>query len=214
MNIATRLWNFTEHVSAERRQRLLAINSFDKIVERIACGNVDYFTAEPRQTYTRAFFRICVSEPDYDAFFNSPNGYRAQYCFSEENGEKQNRKLIDAVTPMCLEFYKRHAQREFPTEKVLASLRGVDAKAWITESDIPDVDEIHINYRPWVAKAKTSTKGPVADQAARAGASVGVLAPVGTHIEIKGGWLKPPGDEWLDSNKAFRAREIRDYGFA
>jgi len=110
-------------------------------------------------------------------------------------------------------IYKRHAQREFPTEKVLKSLRGVDAKAWITESDIPDADEIHINYGPWVAKAKASTKGPVVDQAARAGASVGVLAPVGTHIEIKGGWLTPPGDEWRDSKKALRAQEIRDYGF-
>ena len=213
MNIATTLWNFTEHVPVERRQRLFAIKSFDEIIERIVHGNVDYFTAEPWQTYTRAFFRICVNEPDYDAFFNSPNGYRAQYCFSAENGEKQNRKLIDAVTPMCLEFYKGHAQREFPTEKVLASLRGVDAKAWITESDIPDVDEIHINYGPWVAKAKAATKGSVADQAARAGASVGILAPVGTHIEIKGGWLTLQGNEWRDPKKTFRAQEIRDYGF-
>ncbi|MBI5462119.1 MAG: hypothetical protein HY941_08060 [Gammaproteobacteria bacterium] len=213
MNSGTSLWNFTELVPVERRQRLLAVTSFEEIIQGITHGNVDYFVAEPRQNYFRAFFKVRVSVPDYDAFFNSPNGYRAQYCLSTENGEKQNRRLIEAITPMCLEYSKRHEQHDFPTEKVLASLRGVDAKAWITESDIPDVDEVHINYGPWAAKAEASTKGPIADQAARAGASAGVLAPVGTHIEIKGAWLTPQGSEWRDPKKAFRAQEIRDYGF-
>ncbi len=213
MNSGVSLWNFAELVPVERRLRLLAITSFEEIIEGIARGNVDYYVAEPRQDYSRAFFRVRVSEPDYDAFFNSPNGYRAQYCLSTENGEKQNRSLIEAITPMCLEYSQRHEQRDFPDEKVLASLRGADAKAWITESDIPDVGEVHINYGPWVAKAEALTRGPIADQAARAGASVGVLAPVGTHIEIKGAWLTPQGNEWRDPKKALRAQEIRDYGF-
>lgn len=197
----------------ERRQRLLAVTSFEEVIQGIARGNVAYFVAEWRQNYSRAFFKVHVSEADYDSFFNSPNGYRAQYCLSTENGEKQNRRLIEAITPMCLEYSKRKEQHDLSTEKVLASLRGIDAKAWITESDLPDVDEVHINYGLWVAKAEASTKGGLADQAARASALVGVLAPVGTHIEIKGAWLTPQGDEWRDAKKAFRAQEIRDYGF-
>ncbi|MCR4300301.1 MAG: hypothetical protein NUV51_01690 [Sulfuricaulis sp.] len=213
MNSDTSLWNFTALVPLERRQRLLAVTSFEEIIQGIARGTIDYFVAQSWQGNSRAFFRVHVSEPDYDAFFNSPNGYRAQYCLSTENGEEQNRRLIEAITPMCLEYSKRNEQHEFPTEKVLASLLGIDVKVWITENDLPDVDEVHINFGPWVAKAEASTKGGLADQAARASASVGVLAPVGTHIEIKGAWLTPQGNEWRDPNKALRAQEIRDYGF-
>ncbi len=197
----------------ERHQRLLAVTSFEEIIQGVTRGNIDYFVDEVRSDYSRAFFKVHVSEPYYDAFFNSPNGYRAQYCLSMENGEKQNRRLIDAITPMCLEYSNEHELHDFPTQKVLTSLRGVDAKAWITESDIPDIDEVHINYGPWIAKADASTENTMTDQAARASASVGVLAPVGTHLEIKGAWLTPEGNEWRDPGKMYRAQEIHDYGF-
>lgn len=207
-------WNFTALVPLERRQKLLAVTSFEEIIQGIARGNIDYYlVAESWEGYSRAIFRVHVSESDYDAFFNSPNGYRAQYCISTENGEEQNRRLIEAITPMCLEYSKRNEQHGFPTEKVLASLRGIDAKAWITESDLPYPDEVHINHGPWVAKTEASTKGGLTDQAARANALVGVLALVGTHIEIKGAWLTPQGNEWRNPKKANRAQEIRDYGF-
>lgn len=192
---------------------MLAVTSFEEIIQGIAGGNIDYFVAELWQGNSRAFFRVRVTASDYDAFFNSPNGYRAQYCLSTENGAEQNRRLIQAITPMCLEYSKKHEQQDFLTEKILVSLRGIDAKAWITESDLPDADEVHINYGPWVAKAEASKKGGIADQAARASALVGVLAPVGTHIEIKGAWLTRQGNEWRDPRKAFRDQEIRDYGF-
>ena len=83
MNFSTPLWTFTELVSADRRQRLFAIKSFDEIIDRIAHGNVDYFTAESRQTYTRAFFKICVNEPDYDAPELRPGDHVTHTQFGE-----------------------------------------------------------------------------------------------------------------------------------
>ncbi len=94
----------------------------------------------------------------------------------------------------------------------LASLRGSDAKVWINDADLPIVKEMHIDYRPWVAKALASRSGTLADQAARAIAEEGVLAPVGTHLEIKGAWIMPNGHECRDPRKANRGQEIRDYG--
>lgn len=212
------LWDFTAALSQERRERLLNVPSFDEIVGWIVAGTVDSFTAEERrrspcQGCRRAFFTIRVSESYYDAFFNSPAGYRAQYCISIARGEEQNRRLIEAVTPMCLQFATGTPEHGFPIEMVEASLRCTDAKAWIPERDRPDANEVHIDYGPWLAKAQAAKEGGPSDQAARSNAEVGVLAPIGSHLEVKGGWLAAGGSEWRDPCKARRGEEIRDYGY-
>ena len=212
------LWDFKSALSQERRDRLRSVRSFDEIVDRIVAGTVDSFTAEERrrspcQGCRRAFFTIRVSESDYDAFFNSPVGYRAQYCMSIARGEEQNRRLIEAVTPMCLQFATGTSEHGFPIEMVGASLGCTDAKAWIPERDRLDVSEVQIDYGPWLAKALAATEGGPRDQAARSNAEVGVLAPIGSHLEVKGGWLTAGGSEWRDPCKAQRGEEIRDYGY-
>lgn len=117
------LWDFKSALSQERRDKLLSVRSFDEIVDRIVAGTVDSFTAEERrrspcQGCRRAFFTIRVSESDYDAFFNSPVGYRAQYCMSIARGEEQNRRLIEAVTPTCLQFATGTPEHGFPIQMV------------------------------------------------------------------------------------------------
>ena len=213
MNADNHLWDFTSLVPEERRSRLLAVQSFDEVIEGIARGEVDYFDVESWRECSRVIFKVRVEEAVFDAFFNSPNGYRAQYCLGLDNGEKQNHRLIEAITQACYEFAEQKKRQEFLGDSVLASLRGKDAKVWISEEDLPDVEEVQIDYQPWVAKAEASGVGGPADQAARAKASVGVLAPVGTHIEVKGAWLTPNGDEWRNPRKSHRGEEIRDYGF-
>jgi hypothetical protein len=207
-------WNFTECVPKDRREKMLALASFDEVIKQITTGLVDWFEFEPRRNseYCRILFRLRVGKAAYDAFFNSPVGYRAQYCISAENGMKQNRRLIEAVMPLCLESIKEKDKYEYPTKRVMASLLGTDAKVWINDKDWPDIDEIHINYGPWVAKAKAATKGSIAEQVARTNASVGVLAPENIHLELKGAWLTLDNREWRDLSKARRAEEIRDYG--
>ena len=91
---------------------------------------------------------------------------------------------------------------------------GVDAKVWINDKDWPDSDGIHINYIPWIHKANRAREGTMTERVARAYAETGILAPVNTHIELKGAWLTKDNLEWRDPSKALRAEEIRDYGFA
>jgi hypothetical protein len=95
---------------------------------------------------------------------------------------------------------------------VARSLRSSAAKAWINDSDWEGIDGIHIEYEPWIAKARAASTGTLAEQQARFNAWTGVLAPKGNRIEIKGAWVMPSGDEWLDPNKACRSESIRDYG--
>ena len=203
-------WTFTDLVPKDRRDKMLALTSFDEVIAQVAAGSADWFEIETRKNaeYRRVFFRIRVAETAYDAFLNSPVGYRAQYCRGIENGLRQNRRLIEAVTPLCVQSISEKNQEGM----VLASLSGTDAKVWINDKDWPDIDEIHINHAPWVAKAKNANKGTMAEQVARTNAAIGVLAPVNTHLEIKGAWLTPDNHEWRDPGKAKRAEEIRDYG--
>src|SRR5438105_15738315 len=108
-------------------------------------------------------------------------------------GEEQNRRLIEAVTPMCLEFATRKPEHGFPIEMVGASLRCTDAKTWIPERDRLDAGEVHIDYGPWLAKALAAMEGGPRDQAARSNAEVGGHAPIGCHREGTGGRLTAGG---------------------
>lgn len=208
------LWDFTALVSPERRRQLLAIESFDDVIERVADGILISFKTEWRQGAARALFQLQVQTETYDAFFNAPHGYRAQYCVEPSIGTTQNRRLIVALRNACLNFRQTQGKPSVVESHVSASLNASRAKIWVTESDFPDVDEIHINYAPWVSKWERSNRGYTQDQAARAGAALGVLAPIGRILEIKGGWINSDGTEWFDPRKARRAEEIRDYGFS
>ena len=208
------MWNFTELVPKNRCEKMLALTRFDEVIYQVIAGSIDYVEFEPHGNYAyrRIFLRVCVGKTAYDAFVNSPVGYRAQYCMDIENGLKQNRRLIEAFIPLCLQSIKERRDTDCPSEKVLSSLLGTDAKVWINDRDWPDLEEIHINYASWVAKARNAGEGTIAEQVVRTNAAIGVLAPENTHIEIKGAWLTLDNREWRDPSKSQRAEEIRDYG--
>jgi hypothetical protein len=213
------MWGFSPMVPAERSRKLLAVADFDEVVDRIRAGSIEFVQAEPRKNPPclgcyRAFFKVHLPERDYDAFFNAPVGYRAQYAIGVENGELKNRELLTSLEETCLEITNRTKQADLPSPLVAASLRAADAKLWIQESDLRGLDGVHIEYHPWLDKLAKESMGTMADKAARAAASAGVLAPVGTVIEIKGGWIGPDGIECRDPGKANRGKEMHDYGYS
>jgi hypothetical protein len=213
------LWTFTAHVSAARQQELLSVTSFLEVVERIRTCSVENFKVEPRRNppclgIHRAFFRLKTTFSDYDAFFNSLVGYRAQYAISQDQGRRGNRQVIVALAPKCLDFAKGKEPSHFPRELIVASLASDTAKIWIEEGVLRDMDGAHIKYDPWLAKAAANSIGSVADMAARSKAEAGVLAPVGEYLELKGAWVASDGTECFDSTKEQRDDEIHDYGFS
>jgi len=214
-----RLWSFSTAVCRTRQRELFSVSGFVEVVMRVSNCAVESFGIEPRDKLPcvgthRAVFRLQIHPPDCDAFFNSPVGYRAQYCIAVEQGELCNRQIIDALTPKCLAFGNGKWPSHFPEHLVAASLAGHDAKIWIEEKALAGLEGAHIQFAPWLAKAAAVSTGSSADMAARSKAEAGILAPVGTHLELKGAWIWRDGTECRDPQKASRGKDIHDYGFS
>jgi hypothetical protein len=200
------LWGFSEAVSSARQNALLSVPDFAAVVAGVSEGSVVRFAVEPRQNPPclgahRAMFQLRVAESVYDAFFNSPVGYRAQYRLAIERGERCNRELIDGLTRQCLAFADTKAPSHFPPKLIAASLAGKDAKVWINEADLTGLEGAHITFQPWLDKAAAAARGTWTDKAARSKAETGILAPTGVHLEIKGAWIMPDGAECYDPTK-------------
>ncbi len=199
-----RIWQFGESIPADRAKRLLSYASFDKVIGlfetvRIVALAWELFENDRLKGFHRASFLLQVSTDVYDAFFNSPVGYRAQYAVSVGTGEAANRAMLSRLEPKLLEF--ANVKNLVPKTRVQASLRAVDAKVWIYESEVEAQlgrEDAEIIYTPW---QQASING------------VGLLAPVGTKLEVKGGWIDDRGEEHRDPFKASRSEEIHSVGF-
>jgi hypothetical protein len=155
--IVSRLWNFTTLVPAERRGRLLEIEDFEQVLHKIvATSKVLNYVAEPANDSrlkgcTRASFLLEVDRYVYDGFFNSPIGYRAQYCLGRDIGEFANRRLLGVLKSALLAFAGGNLTAELGLEQIGASLDAFDARIWIDEREsvsVPPTElEIHIDYR-------------------------------------------------------------------
>lgn len=106
----TPLWDFTNLVPPERRTRLLELTGFEEALEQvISATTVVVYESQPFKDSRlrgckRASFTLSIDCDGYDAFFNSPIGYRAQYCFGPESGQTANRQIINALKPRLLAF--------------------------------------------------------------------------------------------------------------
>jgi len=203
----TSIWRFAESFPADRTQRLLKYTSFDEIASFMKAAKVIDFAWEPFQHKrlkgcNRASFLLQVSEQLYDAFFNSPVGYRSQYAVGISAGESANRKLLSKLEAKLLEFAKPLNLAPETRVQVQTSLCATDAKLWIYEPEVEGQlgeETPAIIYFPW---QQSSTDG------------VGLLAPVGTKLEVKGGWLDSQGYEHRDPFKATRSEDIYRHGFS
>jgi hypothetical protein len=199
---------------------LLGLKGFeDALKQVISTSIVLEYEAEPFKDSRlrgckRAAFLLSIDRHGYDAFFNSPIGYRAQYCLGLEIGKSANRQIIEALKPRLLAFAERRTAAAFTLQKVGSSLDAVDAKIWIDESEpaaFPSSElQIEIDYRPWVDRAKRADAFQEDDFI---GAMRGVRAPYGTRLEVKGGWLDDSGFEKLDPSKSRRSEWIAINGF-
>lgn len=199
------LWQFRSSVPSERARTLLSYPNFDAIASLLGQATVEGFSWEAFSGQAlRGCCRVCfllrVSEVAYDAFFNSPAGYRGQFAASTTAGEKANRELLARFEAPLLGYAENHSQ--VAQSIIRSSLRAAQAKLWIFEAEVEaqlGITEPAIAYAPW-------------EQAS--GSGVGLLAPVGTQLEVKGGWLAPNGEERLNSCKSGRSAEIHRTGFS
>lgn len=191
------LWDFTALVATERRTRLLGLKGFEDVLKQVtSMSTVLEYESEPfkgsrLKGCKRAAFLLSIDRHGYDAFFNSPIGYRAQYCVGLEIGKSANRQIIEALKPKRLAFAKRMTTAAFTLQKVEGSLDAVNAKVWIDEREpaaFPSSDlQIEIDYRPWVERAKRAN---AFQEHEFIGAMRGVRAPC-NKVGSEGGMARP-----------------------
>ena len=190
----------------DRAERLLSYSDFHEIVDLVSeSASILDFAWEPFETARlsgchRASFLLQVSLPAYDAFFNSPAGYRGQFARHPHDGETANRALLTRLEDTLLEFGL--GRDVVPLALLKKSLGAVDAKVWICEREVENHlgdDTPEILHTLWL---KATSDG------------VGPRAPVGRNLEVKGGWLDLHGNERRDPHKASRSADIHAVGFS
>src|SRR5207248_7950202 len=139
------------------------------------------------------------------------------YYIAPNLGIFQNTILLQSLLPRLLDFAKAHPKPNMTLEVVEKSLLLRQAKIWIREAD-DDVlfgDELTVDLivDRWVSQAKIAWNESSANEQ-RHKAVRGVLAPVDTVLEIKGGWITACGNERIDPDKIRRAEDISEYGFS
>ena len=199
------IWQFANSFNSIRAAKLLGISAYSEVVECVAKAQVTEFIWEPFKGTklagcNRASYLLRVSRECYDAFFNSPVGYRGQYALSVHEGEAANRYLLTALEEKLINFAS--TRDNAPLSAVLASLQGSEAKVWIFESEVEiqlGEDLPAILFSQWEKYSETG---------------VGLLAPVGMFLEVKGGWLDCQGREQHNPSKVNRSNEIHKTGYS
>jgi len=202
MNPTRADFQFASHLEPARVSALLAWRSFDEVASHLSASRIlscewESFRTSLLAGCHRASFILQVEATTYDAFFNSPVGIRAMYALAPSTGEAADRLLINALTPLLLSFHGSSAALHPWTTK---SLSLSEAKVWIVESEVEDqLSELpSLLYAPW---ERESLSGE------------GLRAPVGTTLEVKGGWLDAVGIERRNPTKAHRSLTLHKTGY-
>lgn len=152
---------------------------------------------------------IPVSAPLFDAFFNGPGGYRAQYAIGERTGEAFNQSILLAITPILASLpptYLQGMDRAFCER----SLAGSHTKVWFPkeitsveyQEELESLQEV-ICWSPWLqwwAGKEVPRKGLLAPQ------------PERTAILLNGTFVGGANDtEW--DQKPYRSSDLHARGW-
>lgn len=225
-------WHFSPSLEPfERLAYLIKETTFPNIVgsivtessKRVTLEKIDRPGNRMLKGSSRPVFTLEVKPRTLDLFYNSPWGYRGQYCVSAENGLCCNRLLLDALMDSLLSCLRADS-RVTPSDFDLAcqSLRLPSAKTWIRENgqinprDYTLTEEVL--HPPWLACAREARAELDANRNPtpidKLNGIVGVRAAYGSFLDVKGGWISDNGTELIDEYKKHRAEHIRDYGFS
>jgi hypothetical protein len=189
----------------DRVARLMLYQSFAAIANLVADADIREFVWErfeglALQGCHRASYLLKVNPTTYDAFFNSQAGYRAQFAISVIDGERANRHILALMERKLIAFVS--SGQEVPEDLVRASISALEAKLWIYEREVEDQmgrEDVDIQFARWNTLSEDG---------------VGLLAPLGTLLELKGGWIDATGQERSNPAKKLRAEEIYKTGYS
>jgi hypothetical protein len=209
-------WKYSNVIEKQRQGRLLSVESFTVIADRIEqemsilCYHLQGCHDDSR--YARPVFCGRVSEDLFDAFFNSPKGYRGSYFESPFHGLECNRHLIKRLLPRLSGWAVQNSpgyNSQFSQDALLA----VSAKAWLAESgtqmcalcegewSYPRDGQAEIINGRW----DTSNQG---------NSNIGRKAPQHSKIRLFGAFLSARSDEFVPARKRDRHLQIHYEGWS
>lgn len=212
-------WKFAESLGRSRLDLLSDAPPFEDIARsivkslRIACTHID--PCREADGFSRFVACLVVERQLFDIFFNSYNGYRGWYYRSPSEGLRINAQLLRLLGQQLVD-YRSHDG--FSNDWTLKSLLAPSAKVWLAEDkkvqqactgcrgewspvSAKDLDEPEILNGVWERVKKLEAKW-------------GCKAPFFTKLKAIGAFLDDRSNEWIPSDKRFRARDIHEFGWS
>ncbi|MFZ5905827.1 MAG: hypothetical protein ACOYVJ_00260 [Nitrospirota bacterium] len=224
-------WSYQSDKFGVQRLRLLQqADSYSAIAYRISDEMTDIKFCVKKgnkaaKNKTRAEFLFSVKRETVDVFFNSSQGYRAQYYLEPQRGIECNRFMIELIKDKIIEVAKQSSQSLMTFEQVKKSIQYGSARIWISEKDSTLDQTSHrpeeilaLNIPRWVNAVSQVLSDWDANQqpspTIKTRALLGVQAPEGIQMKVLGAWLDDKDKEFVVPSKIDRAQHIYNYGFS
>ena len=195
----------------ERHARLMSVRRFSEVVSLIKSSITGiqvescYGCDKELKECIQPIFSISISGEAFDAFHNSPAGYRGQYLRSPNLGLTANLELIAELENELVNAAVHACIPELQTISIRKSISASSCKVWVHESDFPfQCLTIDLAVATWAAAAAAGQEK----------AKWALCAPTGSRIQVKGALLDPTGNEVVPWKKILRRFEIHHLGFS
>ena len=207
------MWSFEPSFCPNRREKLEAVRSFDEIIQTL-CNFADVTAAdlEPGKAdglkdSHRPFVNLTVDPDVFDAFFNSPHGYRAQFLPDPDEGQAANNRLLRKLSLKLFGAVIHGCQkRELTADQIRDAFLANSAKIWPYEGDLQDFRDMTRN----LAIPQWQAPYPWVD----APTGAGLWAPTGTRLRAFGAFIDTAGNEVVSRKKIRRRIHIHECGFS
>ncbi len=202
-------WTFESGFPDARCRALKAVPSFDAIIDLVA-NDMRAISVSDEDGYAPgmqgAVRPVLTFEAPlaFDAFFNSPAGYRGQYWQDPDLGQAANSRIIRRLMDSLMAEIKTANRPRLRTINVKSSLSAMSAKIWIHEDDFPVSPTRDLRVEPWASAAKRGVKL----------AKSGVCAPAKGRIQVFGAFVDAYGHERVPHDKIRRRFDLHEYGFS
>lgn len=205
-------WTFVDDFCPTRRGRLEKFDTFDKVLQ-VVCETSEVVAAHmcegkelgPNDCW-RPVVVLTVEKEAFDAFFNSPGGYRAQYLADPDCGQAANNRLLRTLEPRLTNaVVERCSEERLGRGRISNAFLANSAKIWPDESELNvanatiDLD-IDVWKQPceWINFPKNAR----------------LWAPEGTRLKAFGAFIDKWGNEVTSRKKIRRRFDIHECGFS
>lgn len=204
-------WRFRPNFDSVRKSQLIRFDTFASVIDALLSNLeiVGGWICEGNDLGPKGCWRptasVIVSPEAFDAFFNSPVGYRAEYLASPERGQAANGTLLALLEPqLTAKTLTDCGKDRLSPEWIRNAYLANSSKIWIDETELDFTQAtFDLDIETWKEKR---------DQP-NAPSGAGLWAPQGTKLIVHGAFIDPWGNEVVARGKICRRFEIHGCGF-